>query len=75
MTPPLELEIEDQQMIAIALGHFVSDRIDAGRAMLSNLRPEILERLYTAGIRLGIEAHELTRSTDFEDLRLGASSR
>jgi hypothetical protein len=32
------------------------------KAELLKVRPELLDRVYTAGVRLGVEAHALKRS-------------
>jgi hypothetical protein len=59
MNSPPHIDDDDRQAIGLALGYFLSNRVEEGRTALSTLRPEILESLYTAGLRLGIEAQSL----------------
>ena len=51
--------IEESEALANALRCFLLDRIEEGKAELLKVRAEALERVYTAGLRLGIEAHAL----------------
>jgi hypothetical protein len=62
MNSPPYIEADDRQAIGLALGYFLSNRIEEGRAALAGLRPDVLESLYTAGLRLGIEAQALVRT-------------
>jgi hypothetical protein len=50
---------EESAALGMALNHFLFDRIEEGKAELLKVRSESLERVYTAGLRLGIEAHYL----------------
>ncbi len=50
---------EESAALGAALSHFLLDRIEEGKAELLKVRTESLERVYTAGLRLGIEAHAL----------------
>ena len=50
---------EESAALGTALNHFLFDRIEEGKAELLKVRTESLERVYTAGLRLGIEAHAL----------------
>ena len=50
---------EESTALGTALNHFLFDRIEEGKAELLKVRTESLERVYTAGLRLGIEAHTL----------------
>lgn len=59
MNPPPYIDDDDRQAIGLALGYFLSNRTEEGRAALAGLRPDVLESLYTAGLRLGIEAQAL----------------
>ncbi len=50
---------EESTILGAALNHFLFDRIEEGKAELLKVRTKSLERVYTAGLRLGIEAHAL----------------
>jgi hypothetical protein len=50
---------EESAALGAALNHFMFDRIEEGKAALLKVRTASLERVYTAGLRLGIEAHAL----------------
>ncbi len=50
---------EECAVLGAALNHFLFDRIEEGKAELLKVRTASLERVYTAGLRLGIEAHAL----------------
>ena len=50
---------EESAALGVALNHFMFDRIEEGKAVLLKVRTASLERVYTAGLRLGIEAHAL----------------
>lgn len=52
---------EDVQALATALSCFLVDRVAEGREALRRVSPATLGEVYTAGIRLGIEAHELAK--------------
>jgi hypothetical protein len=45
MNQPPYIDDDDRQAIALALGHFLSDRIDEGRLTLASVRPEVLAHL------------------------------
>ena len=49
---------EESTALSNALRHFLFDRIEEGKAELLKVRTESLERVYTAGLRLGICADE-----------------
>jgi len=51
---------EESAALGTALSHFLFDRIEEGNAELLKVRTTSLERVYTAGLRLGIEAHALS---------------
>ena len=48
---------EESTALGTALNHFLFDRVEEGKAELMKVRTASLERVYTAGLRLGIEAH------------------
>jgi len=50
---------EESAALGVALNHFMFDRIEEGKAVLLKVRIASLDRVYTAGLRLGIEAHAL----------------
>jgi hypothetical protein len=50
---------EESAALGTALNHFLFDRIEEGKAELLRVRTASLDRVYTAGLRLGIEAHAL----------------
>jgi hypothetical protein len=50
---------DESTALGAALNYFLSDRIEEGKAELLKVRTASLERVYTAGLRLGIEAHAL----------------
>lgn len=49
--------------ISAALDHFLSQRIEEGRAQLATVRPELYDALYTAGLRLGVESSTLAQAS------------
>lgn len=53
------LSPEECAVLGTALNYFLFDRIEEGKAELIKVRSKSLERVYTAGLRLGIEAHAL----------------
>ncbi|MDE0856706.1 MAG: hypothetical protein OSA97_20010 [Nevskia sp.] len=52
---------DESTALANALLHFLHDRIEEGKAELLKIRSEVLDRVYAAGLRLGIEAHTLLK--------------
>jgi len=52
-------EVAPQEIEAVtrALALFLANRIEEGRAELDKVAVEVLELVYTGGLRLGIEAH------------------
>ncbi|GAC1632211.1 MAG: hypothetical protein NVS9B10_26470 [Nevskia sp.] len=63
MNSPPYIDDDDRQAIVLTLGYFLSNRIEEGRAALMGLRHDVLESLYTAGLRLGVEAHTQARGS------------
>lgn len=52
-----DLTPQELEALSRALALFLADRIEKGRAELDKIPVEVLEWVYTGGLRLGIEAH------------------
>lgn len=52
---------DESAALSMALLHFLHDRIEEGKAELLKVRSEVVDRVHTAGLRLGVEAHGLLR--------------
>ena len=59
MSEPARIEPDARQPLANTLLHFLAEPAEAGRTELRRASSEVLERVYTPALRIGIKAHAL----------------